>query len=77
VDPFRPGRNPLAELTESLVQSYCRYAREHVDEAGGWERIREDFAPDGRRRLTRPWPPVNPTGGSRCPALPAMSVCGG
>ena len=29
VEPFRPGRDPLAELTESLVQSYCRYAHEH------------------------------------------------
>jgi hypothetical protein len=53
VDPFRPGRDPLAELTESLVQSYCRYARAHVDEAGGRERIRE--------RLRAAWdaPPPN------------------
>src|SRR5262245_63234881 len=41
VDPLRPGRDPLAELTESLAQSYLRYAREHVDSIGGLERMRE------------------------------------
>jgi hypothetical protein len=43
VDPFRPGRDPLAELTESLAQSYLRYAREHVNSIGGLERMREQL----------------------------------
>ena len=29
VDPFRPGRDPWAELTESLVRAFGRYAAEH------------------------------------------------
>ena len=41
VDPFRPGRDPLAELTESLVQSFRQYAPEHAVEAGSREWIRE------------------------------------
>src|SRR5262245_2517053 len=40
VDPFRPGRDPDAELVESLVRAFARYARDHVAEAGGLERIR-------------------------------------
>lgn len=41
VDPFRPGRDPLDELTESLVQSFRRYAPGHKGEAVSRERIRE------------------------------------
>ena len=71
VDPFRPGRDPLAELTESLVQSYRRYAREHVDEAGYRERVRD--------RLRAAWdaPPPDasaaagePDGQDELPAAP-------
>jgi WD40 repeat protein len=52
VEPFRPGHDPLAELTESLVERYCRDAREHVDEAGGRERIRERLRADGSLVVT-------------------------
>ena len=34
VDPFRPGRDPWAELTESLVRAFGRYAPDHFDESG-------------------------------------------
>ena len=49
LDPFRPGRDPWAELTESLVQGYGRYAKAHLDESGRRERIRESI----RARLAR------------------------
>ena len=41
LDPFRPGRDPWAELAESLVQAYGRYAKAHLDEPGRRQRIRD------------------------------------
>jgi WD40 repeat protein len=41
VDPFRPGRGPLAEMTESLVQSFRRYAPDYPVTAESRQRIRE------------------------------------
>ncbi len=41
LDPFRPGRDPWSELTESLVHAYGRYAKAHLDESGRREQIRE------------------------------------
>ena len=43
LDPFRPGRDPWAELAESLVQGYRRYATAHLDEAGRRQRIRDSI----------------------------------
>lgn len=43
LDPFRPGRDPWAELTESLAQAYGRYAKEHLDESGRREGIRKSI----------------------------------
>jgi WD40 repeat protein len=41
IDPFRPGRDPWAELTESLVHAFGRYAPGHLDESGRRRRLRD------------------------------------
>ncbi|MGE0812711.1 MAG: TIR domain-containing protein [Vicinamibacterales bacterium] len=49
VDPFRPGRDPWAELTESFGRAFDRYAPDHLDEAGRRRQLRE--------RLSAAWTP--------------------
>ncbi len=41
IDPFRPGRDPWAELTESLVRAFGRYAPDHLDEASRRQQLRD------------------------------------
>ena len=41
VDPFRPGRDPWGEFTESLVRAFGRYAPDHLDEAGRRRQLRD------------------------------------
>ncbi len=43
VDPFRPGREPFLELSESLVQSWRRYVPESPSAADLRQRIRRDL----------------------------------
>jgi WD40 repeat protein len=52
VDPFRPGRDPWAELTESLVLAFGRYAPGHLDESGRRRDLRD--------RLRAAWTPSAP-----------------
>jgi WD40 repeat protein len=41
VDPMRPGRNPFAELAQSLASAWKRYALDQASRAGDWQRIRD------------------------------------
>lgn len=46
VDPFRPGRDPWAELTESLVRAFGRYAPEPLDESARRQQLRDRIRAD-------------------------------
>src|SRR6185436_10212264 len=52
LDPFRPGRDPWAELAESLVQGYSRYAKAHLDESGRGRGFATVSVPVGAARRT-------------------------
>lgn len=41
VEPFRPGSNPYRELAEAFVDTFKRYAPDHVDKLGGAEALAE------------------------------------
>ena len=43
VDPFRPGRDPWGEFSESLVRAFSRYAADHLDEAGRRRQLRDSI----------------------------------
>ena len=56
LDPFRPGRDPWAEVTESLVHAYGRYAQAHLDESGRREQIRETIRAGWRASTSAGFP---------------------
>jgi hypothetical protein len=41
IDPFRPGRDPFAELADALILAYRRYAPDHIARLGSAEDLRD------------------------------------
>lgn len=57
VDPFRPGRDPFAELADALLLAYRRYAPSHAARLGNVQELRDRLATGAAelaRHQTRP-----------------------